>query len=629
MFKIFDSRDEEYRAPYGAVTQGTDVDIMFCPPRSWALSKVTLSVWYDLKGVTEDIPMNWRGLRGSQDIYRGIIPTKDIMGPIWYHFALEHLDGSLSWYGNNERCRGGVGHHYRDVPPGYQITVYHPDYTVPEWYGDGITYQIFPDRFNRSKLPEPMDGRVIHEKWNDTPVFEPNENGEILNNDFFGGSFAGVREKLEYLHGLGVTTIYFNPIFKAASNHRYDTGDYMRTDPMIGTEKEFSELCAEAMEKYGIRIILDGVFSHTGYDSRYFNAKGKYDSLGAYQSRQSRFYDWYDFSEWPDKYSSWWGIYTLPQVNESNKDYINFIISSKDSVIRRWLKAGASGWRLDVADELPDEFIETMRKAMHEEKPDSILIGEVWEDATNKTAYGKRRRYLLGHGLDSVMNYPFRNALIGYLKGGDAREFVEDMEHLRENYPKLAFFSLMNLIGTHDSPRALTVLACDEADYSLSKAEKAVKKLTPRQHAVGIARMKLAAAIQFSFPGSPLVYYGDEAGLEGFEDPFNRRGYPWGKEEHSLLDWYRRLGNARRNSKALRTGEINWLYAHEGLLVYERVSDCETVIAAINASMWRQSCDVEIESRMVTDLITGRPLRIDDETVKLEVEPMSVMLLLC
>ena len=629
MFKVFDSRDEYFRSPYGAVTQGTEVEIKFCPPRAWGTKQVTLMVWYDDRSEMAEMPMRWAGLNGANDVYRGVIPTEGAIGPLWYHFRIERLDGRADYYGNNQRCRGGTGQLYESDPPGYQITVYLPDYSVPDWYGNGITYQIFPDRFRRARVPEPVKGRVIHEDWEEMPVHKPDTNGEVLNNDFFGGSLAGAREKLEYLYDMGVTTIYFNPVFQAFSNHRYDTGDYMKIDPMIGTEKELAEFCREAKEKYGIRVLLDGVFNHTGFDSRYFNGRGTYDSLGAYQSKESRFYEWYDFQEWPDKYSSWWGIYTLPQVNESSRSYIDFIINSRDSVVRRWARSGISGWRLDVADELPDEFIEQFRTVMRETNPEAVLIGEVWEDASNKTAYGKRRRYLLGHGLDSVMNYPFRSALIGYLRGGDAREFVEDMECLRENYPKLAFFSLMNLIGTHDSPRILTVLGCDEADYGLSKDERAEKKLSRVQRALGLARLRLATAIQFTFPGSPLVYYGDEAGMEGFEDPFNRKGYPWGKEDKGLLSWYRHLGNARRNSEALRSGEIIWRYAREGLLVYERAGVHESVVVAVNASMKRMSCELDWGSAAATDLITGRSLRNITPVLNLEVEPMSVMLLLC
>ncbi|GHV35528.1 hypothetical protein FACS18949_13680 [Clostridia bacterium] len=631
MLKVYDSRDPEYRSPYGAVPQGTVVSVSFRPFRNWGLTSVTIMLWDDERREMLKIPMRWAGTRGAQELYQADIETGNLLGPTWYHFRMERAGGGELFYGNNERCRGGVGRTYDGTPPGYQMTVYLPEYTVPDWYGRGVTYQIFPDRFRRLKKPDAkavkqmVGGRVVHDDWYEAPVHRPDLNGEVKNNDFFGGSLAGVKEKLPYLYEMGVTTIYFNPLFEAASNHRYDTGDYMRIDPMLGTEKQFAELCKEAKEKYGIRVILDGVFNHTGFDSRYFNGRGTYAEPGAHQSRDSRYYSWYSFSDWPSNYESWWGIYTLPRVSAS--DYIDFIARDEDSVIRHWLKAGASGWRLDVADELTDEFIEEIRVALRKECPDGILIGEVWEDASSKVAYDKRRRYLLGRGLDSVMNYPFRTALIAFLRGGDAREFVEDMEALRENYPKAAFMSLMNLIGTHDSPRALTVLACDDADFQLSKDERAAKTLSPYQKALGLMRMKLAAAIQFSFPGSPLVYYGDEACMEGYEDPFNRRGYPWEREHQGLLSWYRRLGNARRNSEALRFGDIDYLYVKEGLLVYRRTSKNETVVVAVNRSMERMVCELPWRRRAASDLMSGANLRASGGTLTLELEPLTAMFL--
>ncbi len=631
MVKVFDSRDPAYRSPYGAVTQNTEVSITFCPFRTWNLSKVSLMVWYDLRGEMVEIPMKWHAARGEQDVYKATISTTDTLGPLWYHFEMHRKDDTLLYYGNNHRVRGGVGDIYQSDPAGYQLTVYLPEYTVPDWYGNGVTYQIFPDRFHRLSVPDPkgrVGDRIVHQNWDEFPVFGPNEHGEVMNNDFYGGSIAGVHSKLEYLYDLGVTTIYFNPIFEAASNHRYDTADYMKVDPMFGTMEEFTALCKEAKEKYGIRVILDGVFNHTGFDSRYFNGRGTYPELGAHQSKESKYVNWYEFTEWPNAYSSWWGVYTLPQVNESHPDYIDFIVSNQNSVVRSWIRAGASGWRLDVADELPDFFIEKLRDAIREENEEAILIGEVWEDATSKVAYGARRHYLLGRGLDSVMNYPFRNALISFLRGEDAREFVENMECLRENYPRLAFFSLMNHIGTHDSHRALTALGCDDSDYQLPKHERAHKRLSPAQRFLALARIKLASAIQFSFPGSPLVYYGDEAGMEGFEDPFNRLGYPWGRVNKSLLEWYRRLGNARRNSEALRSGDIRWLYAKEGLLVYERTSEHERVVIAVNASIEPIEWTLPWQQAMATDLMSGRSIRAEKGALALSLEPMTALFLL-
>jgi glycosidase len=425
--------------------------------------------------------------------------------------------------------------------------------------------------------------RVLAENWYDCPEHRPCEKGEVHNRDFFGGNIEGVREKLPYLQDLGVSTIYFSPIFEAASNHRYDTGCYTRVDPLFGTEEEFTELCHEAA-KLGIRFILDGVFNHTGYNSEYFNGTGFYPAAGAYQSKDSPYYAWYNFLEWPDRYESWWGFYTLPQVNESNPDYIDFIVKNKNSVVRRWLRAGAAGWRLDVADEMPDTFIEELRKAALEEKSDAVIIGEVWEDASHKIAYSVRRRYLLGKELDGVMNYPLRDSLIGFILGGDAAHFKNAMETLRENYPRECYYSLMNALGTHDTPRILTVLGTTPEEWAMSQEEHAALRLPPDRRELAVRRLKLAAAVLYTFPGSPCVYYGDEAGLEGFGGAFTRRGYPWGSEDKELLAWYRALGKIRNRSEALQCGDIRYLHAKDGLLVYERVVRNERVTVCINRS---------------------------------------------
>ena len=290
-----------------------------------------------------------------------------------------------------------------DEPIYFQLSVYEGNYNVPQWIYGGVIYQIFPDRFcvgNNTK--KNTEGRVVHSDLNDTPIFLPNEQGQVLNNDFFCGDINGIISKLDYIKNLGVNVIYLNPIFKAYSNHRYDTGDYMQIDPMLGDINDFKQLIAKARE-YGIKIVLDGVFNHTGDDSLYFNKYGNYDSIGAYQSKDSKYYDWYNFKSYPNEYESWWGIKTLPSVNENCKSYIDFI-TGKDGVIEYYTKLGIGGWRLDVVDELPDFFVEKIRSSAKTINKDAVIIGEVWEDASNKIAYGKRRKYFQGKELDSVMN---------------------------------------------------------------------------------------------------------------------------------------------------------------------------------------------------------------------------------
>jgi len=389
-------------------------------------------------------------------------------------------------------------------------------------------------------------------------------------------------EKLDYLKELGVETLYFNPIFEAAENHRYGTADYSRIDPMLGCNEDFSSLCDEA-HKRGMRVMLDGVFNHTGYVSRYFNGDGFYPEVGAAQSEDSPYRSWFNFTHWPHKYESWWGIYSLPAVNEGDPSYQDFIFASKDSVVRRWLRAGADGWRLDVADELPDDFVQGIHKAARAEKPDAVVIGEVWEDGSNKVAYGVRRKHILGGHCDGLMNYPLRTAILDFFLRKNGSGFVESMETLRENYPPFAFYSSMNSLGTHDTPRILTLLGAEGEYKEQSRDARAAFRLSPEQLSRGRERLMAAAALLFCFPGSPTVYYGDEAGMEGFEDPFNRRTFPWGREDEALLNWFRALGSLRKDCPALRRGDISYLAGEGAVLAFTRSVQEETLLCAFNA----------------------------------------------
>ncbi len=343
-----------------------------------------------------------------------------------------------------------------NTPKGFLLTVYSKDYQTPEWFKGGVMYQIFPDRFCKQGTMPDIKGRIARDDWGGIPSYKPNEFGKVLNNDFFGGNFKGIESKLDYLQSLGVTTVYLNPVFEASSNHRYDTSDYKKIDPILGTETDFANLVNSAKQK-GIRIILDGVFNHTGDDSVYFNKYGKYDSIGAYQSKDSPYYTWYSFHEFPDKYASWWGIDILPEVNEQSQEYQNFIFG-EGGVLKKWLGFGIGGYRLDVADELPDFFLKKLRKSVKESNPNAIIIGEVWEDASNKIAYSKRREYLQGYELDSVMNYPLKEAIIGYIFNGSANHLLQAVRVLINHYPKQTLDCLMNILGTHGTARILTVL---------------------------------------------------------------------------------------------------------------------------------------------------------------------------
>ena len=565
---LFDPRDERYKSPYGAVSAGTVVHFALRPERAQAFSRAVLTARFESRAnELVRIFLPWSGRDGERDVFAGSLPTGDYVGLIFYSFRLEGLDGRTRTLGE------------------YQLTVYDGCEQVPAWFGEGTCYQIFPDRFRRSRIPDPggmVGGRSVHAAWQEEPEYRPDARGEVRNRDFFGGDLKGVLEQLPYLQSLGVETLYFNPIFEAAENHRYGTADYEHVDPMLGCDADFSALC-QAAHARGMRVILDGVFNHTGFVSRYFNGDGFYPQPGAAQSQQSPYYPWFHFQHWPDRFDSWWGIYTLPAVNEGEDSYRDYIIRGERSIVRRWLQAGADGWRLDVADELPDDFIRELHQAVRAADPNAVVIGEVWEDGSTKIAYGVRRRHILGGHCDGLMNYPFRNGLISFLLGADAACFRDAMETLRENYPPFAFASAMNFLGTHDTPRILTLLGVGSDCRENTKAWRANFRMDAGQRALALARLRLGALVLFAFPGAPTIYYGDEAGMEGFEDPFNRRTFPWGAEDKALTAWYAALGQARKSLLPLRRGDLRWLRAEGRVLAFSRTWEGETVIAAVNA----------------------------------------------
>ena len=609
---VYNSRDPRCKTPYGAVPSGTKVTLTLRPLRAEGFSRATMSARFEFQDdATVTLNMPWSGLDGARDTFTCTLDTGDYVGLVWYSFGLERLDGQG-----------------RQMLGPYQLTVYDGAEAVPTWFGEGTTYQIFPDRFRRTRAPDPqglVGGRWVHTAWQEEPEFRPDQNGEIRNRDFFGGDLKGVMEKLDYLQGLGVETLYFCPIFEAAENHRYGTADYHKIDPMLGTEEDFTQLCAMAHQR-GMRVMLDGVFNHTGYVSRYFNGDGFYPQPGAHQSKQSPYYSWFNFSQWPDQYESWWGIYSLPSVNEHDPAYRKFIFGGEDSVVRRWLRAGADGWRLDVADELPDDFVRGVHEAARAEKPDAVIIGEVWEDGSTKVAYGVRRRHIMGRHCDGLMNYPFRNAALAYLKGGDAADFVNTMEALRENYPPFAYYSAMNSLGTHDTARILTLLGAEEGCEQHSREWRSAYRLGSDQRRRAKELLKVGAALMFAFPGSPTVYYGDEAGMEGFEDPFNRRTFPWGREDSELMGWFSRLGHLRKQSLALRQGDIHYRVGKGPVLAFTRTLGGETVLAAFNTGS--EEATLRLREHEEAQLLLGSArFHVGPEGHLLTIQPRTASLL--
>lgn len=582
LLPLFDSRDKRFRAPFGAQPAGTSILFRLCLPRDWRCSAARLRVAEALPGGGErplrSDSMFWAGMEGDAREWWDCHYAPEAPGVYHYWFETDTA------FGTRMLARQEDGSAAAAAPgpgPRWQLTCYDPALSTPDWLAGGVMYQIFPDRFAKSGEPKqnvPAD-RVLREDWGGLPVWQPDETGEVRNNDYFGGDLKGIEQRLDYLAGLGVTCLYLNPVFEAHSNHRYDTADYTRIDPLLGTEEDFRSLVRAAAQA-GIRVVLDGVFSHTGADSRYFNQKGRYPEPGAAQSKESPYFPWYTFTAWPDRYSAWWGFKTLPDVNETDPGFLNYI-TGPDGVARTRLREGAGGWRLDVADELPDGFLDALYAAAKAESPDAVVIGEVWEDASRKESYGRMRRYLLGKQMDSVMNYPFRDAVLRFVRGGDAAGFFHRVLDIVENYPPAVTRLLMNHIGTHDTERALTALA-GEPVGGHDRAWQAAQALSPARRERGLRLLRLASALQFTLPGVPCIYYGDEAGMEGCRDPFNRGCYPWGSADGTLIQWYRRLAQLRRHSPALREGAFTPLYAGEGAAAFERRGGGQRLLCAVN-----------------------------------------------
>jgi cyclomaltodextrinase / maltogenic alpha-amylase / neopullulanase len=489
----------------------------------------------------------------------------------WYDFVI-HTDTGVLRYGNAYDQLGGEGALYDSTPASFQVTVYDPAFETPFYLHHGIIYQIFPDRFSRcisSPAPKRKD-ICLHENWDETPLLriDPRSNDNMAL-DFFGGNLNGITQKLSYLKDLGVTVLYLNPIFQARSNHKYDTGDYRSIDPMFGSEEDFLVLCEKA-SAMNIRVILDGVFSHTGEDSVYFNKYGTYESVGAYQSPDSPYSSWFTFTKYPDGYKCWWNIPTLPEVRKDDPPYRTFLFSQEDGIVPLWLKEGASGWRLDVADELSMDFLRELRKAAKQAKSDAAILGEVWEDASNKISYNVPRSYCLGDTLDSVMNYPLREGIISFLTcQTNAPQLARLIRHQQEVYPVPFLYALMNLLGSHDRARIINVLAGCEWGY-LPREERANLLLTPEQYRLGSERFLTGMEILCALPGAPTLYYGDEAGLQGTADPFSRGTFPWGREDIKLQSAVQALLQRRKNNPVLQTGFLEATAMDEDTLLIRR-----------------------------------------------------------
>ena len=573
---LYDSRKTAYKTPFGTLTPGQECTLTIRIPSSVKTVDVQCVIQYEDGTHAMNAPLHFQTAEGPYDIFRGSFSLR-AEGLYFYYFYITNPHGGFHLFKQGDDTNMEAG----DL---WQVSCVPAAFETPDWAKGGIIYQVFPDRFHKAgtvDLTGKLEPYTVHKYWYEDVDWRPTPEGTVLNNDFYGGNFRGIAEKMDYIASLGTTILYLNPISKSFSSHRYDTGDYKTPDPMLGTVEDFKALCDTA-HRHGIRVILDGVYSHTGSNSLYFNKNGAFPGVGAYQSEDSPYRSWYTFQRWPGSYNSWWNFDTLPTVNKMDPAFVKYIITDEDSVIAYWLGLGADGFRLDVADELPDEFLKLLYDRVKELKPDALVLGEVWEDASSKKAYGKRRTYFTNAELDSVMNYPYRTAILNFMRGFDSgRGFKEAVMSIAENYPQQAVACNMNLLGTHDTPRILTALV---DDFDGSREEKAKRRLSRNQWEVAHERMLMASFLQYMLPGCPSIYYADEAGMEGYRDPFNRRPYPWGREDPELLEHYMRLGALRKNCAALRLGDIQFFQAGDKHLGFTRTWEGETVRIYANRS---------------------------------------------
>ena len=609
---LHDIRLPDCRFPCGAVTAGEKLHLAF-EAQKGSVTEAVLELWGD--NFREEFPMN-----PVEQGWALEFAAPEIPAALWYRFRIRPANRDVTlWI-----CRSPDGLHSWLLPEakdGFRLTVSARGFETPVWFQSSILYQIFPDRFAFSDDDTASKGVDYHRRLGQTPDLHASREEEVrwqarefekdyTPDDFYGGTLRGIRERLPYLRDLGVSCLYLNPIAESRSNHRYDTSDYLRVDPILGTNEDFTALC-EAAEGLGIRILCDGVFSHTGADSIYFNRDGHYPEPGACQNEPSPYDSWYDFRHFPDDYRSWWGFRELPEVNELDPAWQDFVVTGENSVVRQWLRRGASGWRLDVADELPDEVLELIRRAAKEEKPDSLILGEVWEDAVLKESYGSRRRYALGTALDSVMNYPFRTAVLDFLhRRISAFEMADFLTAQRLHYPAPLYRSLMNLLGSHDVERLRNALASGECWKERSREDQLALEasLRPEDWQRADRLERLALAIQFSIPGVPSVYYGDELAMTGTGDPFNRRpvrdgmlsGEARSAEAASLHDYVKELAGKRNAHSALRTGDAVFLACDADVLLIFRSDGAERILTVVNRAeeerdytLWLPACKTE------------------------------------
>lgn len=580
--EIYCSMDPECKDPIGAVQEGTKVRFSIRLDKVSIVDSPKLIIFQiDKWDERQSIDLTLTHITQTSNFYTCYFtPSK---ADVYFYYFTLYINGRYVELRKGKYSKCFFGGKENEC---FQLTVYTKSICVPDFMKGAIFYQIFPDRFyfsGESKENVPKD-RKIHSNWYENPNHLP-ENGLVLNDDYFGGDLKGITQKLDYIKSLGVTIIYLNPIFEAHSNHRYNTANYLLIDPLLGKEEDFVELCSQA-RKRGIRIILDGVFNHTGSDSIYFNKEKRYATIGAYNSPDSKYFNWYCFYDYPDGYDSWWNFDTLPKLNKNSQECLDFICQ----VIKKWIRLGASGFRFDVIDELTNNMVYQIAQTLkHEPTFDSqnaTMIGEVWEDLSTKEAYGERKHYLTHNTLDSAMNYVYKDALFGFFESKDATNLLDNILRIIENYPKDCLDAMMNIISSHDIERALTRLAKGSANGHDRYWQAQNDFLSQEEYLRGKELLKLIATIQFFLPGNPCIYYGDEAGVYGFGDPFNRKTYPWGREDVELVEFFKKLGAIRTSEEYLKDATFLPVLFYGGICVFAReaLDSTQRIYIGVNIS---------------------------------------------
>lgn len=557
----------------------------------------------------KEFDMSYERTKGNLSFFNARVVFDEI-GVYYYAISL-NLNGNNVWIKkSSETCLPCIT---TENFPFWRITACEKDFKVPNWAKGGIIYHIFVDRFRRDcsvpivqNLPQIRD-RILHEKWDELPIWMPDEKKEVKNNDFFAGNLRGIKKSLRYLKSLGVTIIYLSPVCESQSNHRYDTGDYKQVDQYAGSNEDLEALC-DAAHSMGMKVILDSVFNHTGDCSRYFNADGRYvDSIGASKGQESPYYNWY--KRCGKSFLFWWGFENLPEMNVENEKCEQFLFG-KDGVIDTWYAMNIDGQRIDVADELTDYSLKKNREAAVRNNEDVFIIGEVWENAAIKEKDGKTRNYLLGHSLDTVMNYPFTDAILRYVRFGDFQKLHRVVLEIINDYPEEALFSAMNALSTHDITRAMTTLQGVEIEQNREwvwdvpdfgdvienrKWQYENDKLEGKSYKEAKKKFKIATVIQYFLPGNVSIFYGDEAGLYGYKDPFNRKPYPWKNRDKDLLKFFRTLGKIRTKFDFLKEADFEFISLDENMLVFERESNSESdkrCIIVVNRSENKQKIEL-------------------------------------